>query len=446
MEEPVEPTDRNNEGISHNNSRMQSHRTPQKRSLSNYVESIREGLRKIGGCQDVEDNDIMRPIKNSTNTRYDEALKLSREKSQKYHKTKNRGNKRKCGDQESGFEAFLDTVPKLDSFSRTIDWVHHSDLQSGSRVSLSALPMRGTILPTRYTSVHYPNCNDDSFITSISSYESIRGTHGRNTPPVMDPKTPHLDHLFQQLQQKQEREARKQMIASGEQHLLSFNLLDVYSHQVAGMPLGTTPEIIPFMATQIPYSHKQIQNSELYTIKSKKIPQPLELFNYCCQWLHCSRQFKSAVELFSHVDQFHVQAYSMVTLFGNRADNRKCRIACKWANCTKVYSARYKLLLHVHNEHCKELPHHTITRVSVSLIIMPFITKILLNHNMMMHTEVLFMLTHRLYVLSISSFICYISMLNSKTSNFPQLPAGSKRTMECSHNYYTKTVSPLIVY
>lgn len=40
---------------------------------------------------------------------------------------------------------------------------------------------------------------EGGYETSISCCESDRGTHGRGTPPPIDPGQPHLDDLFRQL-------------------------------------------------------------------------------------------------------------------------------------------------------------------------------------------------------------------------------------------------------
>ena len=57
-----------------------------------------------------------------------------------------------------------------------------------------------------------------------------------------------MDKRFNQLQNNMEQEARKNLIASGQQHLLSYYLLDVCSHQVPGLPFDTTPDIVQFIA------------------------------------------------------------------------------------------------------------------------------------------------------------------------------------------------------
>ena len=339
----------------------QSHKMPNRISFTTCVDNIREGLRKIRGCKDIDEEDILQPTKNPVHYKYQQEL---HQKSEKFTKNYNYSDKSgsisrkksQAGTQKSNFDNFLDSIPKLDSVNRTIGWVLHSEPACGSRESLCSLPMRGTILPTRYTPGNdYPSSNDDS-VTAVSSYESARGTYGRGTPPVLDSDRPHLDELFYQLQQKQERKARQQLITSGQQHLLSYNLLDVYSHQVPGLPLGTTPEIVPFMACPscVPWP----DNRNRYTGLLRTAHQPLTTVNYHCKWLHCTRQFTSAKELFSHVEQIHIHAY------GAGARNR---LVCKWANCNKTYFARYKLLLHVHTEHCKEFVHCSIPRISVRI-------------------------------------------------------------------------------
>ncbi len=360
--------EKSNERNSHETSRLQSHKTPQKRS---FVESIREGLKKIGGCQDVEEIEITKPKRNNKQ-HHDLFCEEKCHKIIKKSRTNNSIKKKKDATadlQQCGFDEFHNKVPKIDSMKRTLSWVYHSELNSDSKISLSVLPMRGTLLPTRYTTEHkhYSYYCDDGIMMSVSSCESARGTHGRGTPPILDPKTPRLDDLFQQLQQKQEREARRQIIAAGERHLLSFNLLDVYSHQVSGMPIGTTPEILPFMAPTsfIPRTSKKSQPRSCHI---RTIPSTLELPQHVCKWLSCSRRFHSAEELFSHVDQCHIQAYKTITT--RISTNRNCMITCKWNNCNHICHARYKLLLHVHNHHYKEMPHSMVSTIfSVLLIV-----------------------------------------------------------------------------
>ena len=359
-----EQDERSNGRNSHETSCLQFHKTPQKRSLSNYVDSIREGLKKIGGCQDVHEVEVTKPKRNKKHnqSKYDSQLVSEDKNDNRDDNSRNKNSDKKKQEitdlQQSGFDEFHSSVPKIDSMKRTLSWVYHSKLESGSKISLSVLPMRGTLLPTRYSTVG--RYCDDRIILSVSSCESARGTHGRGTPPVMDPNTPRLDELFQQLQQKQEREARRQIIASGEQHLLSFNLLDVYSHQVAGMPIGTTPEILPFMApSHVPRTPKLTKKSKLQTSQNRTFPSTHEVSRYVCRWLSCSKRFHSAEELFSHVDQCHIQAYKTINTPG---DNSKYVITCKWNNCNHICHARYKLLLHVHNRHYKEIPHSTVSK------------------------------------------------------------------------------------
>lgn len=310
----------------------------QKRSLANYVDSIKEGLKKFGDLH----HEIAKPKRNVTDIiKEDTTAQYSELPDAKLTK-KNIRDKRKRNN-SSKFENFHNDVPHLNSVKRTHLWLRQSDLSSDSKVSLSHLPIRGTLLPHKCKDYDDDDGDGDA-ITQVSSCESARGTHGRGTPPYMDPNTPRLDQLFQQLQCKQEREARKQMIANGESHLLSFNLFDVYSHQVAGMPMGTTPEILPFMSAPppVPVAPRPLEY--------EKLTHQLEetSCSYPCKWSDCSRQFDCSESLFAHVDHCHLQAYSKNTF--------SCRIVCKWDNCNRVYYARYKLLLHVHNSHCKDIP------------------------------------------------------------------------------------------
>ena len=333
---------------------------PQEQSLKppkiSLTSQIREGLRKISGCKDVPEEEIQIPKspnpKRKTPVIHSpriEAL-LAIENKAPAGETKDKDKRKRWSrtsqsdGRKTSFEVFLDGVPRLDPIDRTVGWVFkQTNATQDRRESLGSLPMRGTILPTRYDPTDEP-LPSDSVQTSVSGYESARGTHGRGTPPPLDPHRPRLDDFFYEIQRQQERQARQKLIAMGQQHLLSFNLMDVYSHQVPGYPAGTTPDIVPFISRDSQFYHRQIPLVPTTGLVHKLLQtEPLQL-QYTCQWIDCRKRFLTTKELISHVEQAHVSAYST----GSR------RLACHWDNCQKIFVARYKLLIHIRNAHCKE--------------------------------------------------------------------------------------------
>ena len=85
---------------------------------------------------------------------------------------------------KTSFDKCLETIPKLDSVYRTVGWVLELDPHQEKTESLGSLPMRGTLLPTRYTPGNKPSLDqDDEMITSVSVCESVLGTQGRGLPP-----------------------------------------------------------------------------------------------------------------------------------------------------------------------------------------------------------------------------------------------------------------------
>lgn len=321
---------------------------PPRISFSTCVDSIREGFRKINGCQEVEKDDILQPDLPRRKTPVINGPSLDLFQEHVKHPDKKAGHCKVRSKKKQSFDNYLATIPKVDAVKRTVGWVFSAEPSYDKRESLAGLPMRGTILPTRFTDSREARQHIEDAVTTLSGYESARGTHGRGTPPALDPAKPRLDELFQQLQQKQERKARQEMIMLGQQHLLSFNLLDVYSHQVPGMPLGTTPDILAFMSEEVKVqaARSQQKHASNYSQQFKDYKR-----NYTCQWMDCSQQFSTENELVLHVDQTHIRAYSTVT---------RVKISCHWKQCNRTFMARYKLLIHVHNTHCKQTLQATI--------------------------------------------------------------------------------------
>ena len=324
---------------------------PPRISFTTCVDSIREGIRKISGCEDVDKDGIIQPDlpRRKTPVINRPSLDLLQEHDQFYDKKRHCKSRSK---KHQSFEKYLANIPKIDTVKRTVKWVFSVEPSYDKRESLAGLPMRGTILPTRYTESREGREHVDDTVTTVTGCESARGTHSKGTPPTFDPSKPRLDELFQQLQQKQERKARQEMIMLGQQHLLSFNLLDVYSHQVPGMPLGTTPDILAFMPEEVKAQATKKQKIHNTSTHSQHL-------NYCskhtCQWMGCSQQFSTENELITHVDQAHIHAYGT-------ADTR-ANLTCHWKQCNRIFLARYKLLIHVRNTHCKQTLQQSVIKV-----------------------------------------------------------------------------------
>lgn len=293
--------------------------------IANCVDGIKEGLRKINVCRDVKKDEVWNPT-----------LPLEKAPQNK--------------------DIMIDLLPCVPSAQRTQEWVEtlpRPESTNDSIVSLTHLPMRGTILPTRYSpneeqSSDEKDTEEMRTSSSLSQYEEARGTQGRGTPPLLPQGQLRLDAIFLKLAQNLEREARKQMSASGQQHLLSYNLMDVYRHQVSGLPLGTTPEIVPFMSPNAMASNNAIQQPARVVhplaCSSNAVNKTLEntsAFHYC-QWSKCQRCFQTARELLDHIDRIHIPLH----VAG--------KLACRWSGCDRTFPVRYKLLLHINNVHCRE--------------------------------------------------------------------------------------------
>lgn len=277
--------------------------------FSTCVEGIREGLRKINVCKDVDREEIVQPCKKEPLTN-EECIK---------------------------FDEYLDSLPLLESSQRIKQWMSKSSYSQSTKIPLDDLPMRGTLLPTRYEPGNEIIHDDIDTQTSVSLYEAARGTHGRGTPPKLDHTQPRLDEIFNQLQQGLEKEARRKLIEAGEKHLLSYNLMDVYSHQVPGLPLGVTPDVIPFMS-----HHKHSSTTKLQRNCHHIQQVHFASSDYVCYWSNCQKRFTSTKDLFTHIEEKHLPICSVG------------RLTCRWKNCNKTFSVRYKLVIHIHQTHCKE--------------------------------------------------------------------------------------------
>lgn len=307
--------------------------------LATCVGSIREGLRKINVCKDVDKEEILAPVA-------EERLSPQIEKRHSNNKKHLKGHN---SDEKTDFDMHLGSLPTLDTDKRTLEWVLQLPddcITSESNSSLHNLPMRGTILPTRYTPGQESGVGVEEEYTpnSISFYESARGTHARGTPPKLPQGQPRLDSIFLKLQQSLERDTRRDLIAAGQQHLLSYNLMDVYRHQVAGYPMGTTPEIVPFMSTSLPL--KEDPSNIRHTVHCKPARMTNASINEVCSrchWSNCQAYFTCAKDLMDHIEKTHILIYTTG------------RLSCQWGNCDMKFSVRYKLLMHVHNAHCREM-------------------------------------------------------------------------------------------
>ena len=305
--------------------------------LANCVDGIKEGLKKITVCQDLKKDEISNPVLQSS--RYERPAQKN----------------------DILTKEILDSLPALPSSERTIEWIQNlpsPDLSTDSIPSLRDLPMRGTILPTRYTPEAVAvqgslssSLQDKGDASSLSQYEDARGTHGRGTPPAVPQGQRRLDSIFLKLAQNLEKEARKRLVATGQQHLLSYNLMDVYRHQVSGLPLGTTPEIVPFMSPSAMTSNEDVRHQVPRVLcpiahSTSNPTRPLKNtisapFHYC-QWSKCQRCFQSSRELLDHIEKTHIP----VCTAG--------KLACRWNGCDRIFAVRYKLLLHISNAHCRE--------------------------------------------------------------------------------------------
>ena len=143
----------------------------------------------------------------------------------------------------------------------------------------------------------------------------------------------------------------------GQQHLLSYNLMDVYSHQVPGYPAGTTPDIVPFLARDRKSQQPPILQTSGFHHKLHFTPTPVEVLQlqYTCRWLDCHKRVLTCKELISHVEQTHVTAYSTWSR----------KLVCHWDNCRRTFVARYKLLIHIRNAPCKDTPRRPIVRKTI---------------------------------------------------------------------------------
>ena len=218
------------------------------------------------------------------------------------------------------FETYLRALPKLDPIDRTVGWVFHQSEGTGEvrRISFSKLPPRESIRPNLSPSEHVPpdtSCLD----TSLSRYESERGTQGRGTPPSYNVTRPRLDELWRQ----QERGGAPDLEAVGGAFL---------------------PVIAARRAVAVPTAANRGASR-----RNRAVPA-------CwCEWAGCGAPFASSREMYSHVERCHITRAPL-----KMADLRTRGVSdhlCQWRTCpegTKAFAARYKLLLHVQRVHCTE--------------------------------------------------------------------------------------------
>ena len=290
--------------------------------FTSCVDSIKEGWRKINVCKDLDINDISVPA--------------VPERISALVKYQSRGH----SGEDKSFDAYLNSLPVIKTSHRVREWIiSSSSYNEDCKISLDDLPLRGTLLPTRYAAGNEILHEEDTQ-TSVSLYDNARGTHNKGTPPKLDPTQLRLDEIYNKLQQSMEREARQKLIAAGERHLLSYNLMDVYSHQVTGYPLGTTPELLPFVSIS-QYNEPHKLNNVLQ--QSNKPNRSTTTNGYLCKWYNCYRHFQSAKDLMAHIENSHMLSCGTVG-----------KLLCRWKNCNKTFNIRYKLLLHIHHIHCRE--------------------------------------------------------------------------------------------
>lgn len=378
--------------------------TPRKVTLQSYVDTIKEGFRKLSGCKDhesvkkcrdqsdKESNAVQTPdravseslqkqLSRDLEKRYGSALerRLSREVERKLSHCHDENEKqavlstliRKISVAEDGtdgkisFESYLRSIPRLDPVDRTIGWiVQQPDDNNDSPVIVKNLPLRGTLIPNPKPTEQFCARRDSE--SSISRCESARGTPNRGTPPALDDNQPRLDEWLQELLQCHRQTRRRRVSCTNTSNTtLRNSLSDGRSHNPE-----ITADILPYLtkpAAEFPTpAHKNpipyIRGS--YQAPHNSImPRNLSLtmhLEYSCKWSNCYQRFASSKELFIHVESEHI---CTLPISQNGATEKE--LYCLWRGCLdsgKPYPARYKLLVHLQNIHCKD--HHLKSAVS----------------------------------------------------------------------------------
>lgn len=371
-------------------------------TLQSYVDTIKEGFRKLSGCKDQDSkrksrdsyrchSDRESRVLQTPERRVSENLQkqLSRDLEKKYGSEVERRLSREverklshCHDESEkqavlstlikkisiaedhtdrkiSFESYLRSIPRLDPVDRTIGWiVQQPDDNNDSPVIVKNLPLRGTLIPNPKPAEEF--CTRTDSESSISRCESARGTPNRGTPPPLDDNQPRLDEWLQELLRCHQHTQRRRGSCTN----TSNTTLGGYQmHNSDSYPCNPeiTADIVPFLINPAgefptpacrnpnPYIRGTYQapyNSRMHP-KNINLSVPLE---YSCRWRNCHQRFGSSKELFIHVESDHLCTLPI-------CQEGETELYCQWRGCLdsgKSYPARYKLLVHLQNAHCKD--------------------------------------------------------------------------------------------
>lgn len=287
-----------------------------KLTFSSCVDSIKKGFKRLSGAYDHV----------AAGTKQSPGVPAAA--------AKPRGLAKQDSCKANSFETYLRALPKLDPLDRTVGWVFHQTEETGAvrKISFSKLPPRGSVKPNPAPSDHIPDasCLD----TSLSRYESERGTLGRGTPPSYDSTRPRLDELCRRLQTR---------VGASDQEAAGRDLLPLIAARKAPAVAGAAASLVQ-------------KNASHWNRGVGVAPLPAEKggARFRCEWLACGVAFASHRELYSHVEACHVPSAPFKLVdpqHGGRGD-----LLCRWRACpegTRAFAARYKLLLHVQGAHCR---------------------------------------------------------------------------------------------
>ena len=379
--------------------------TSRKVTLQSYVDTIKEGFRKLSGCKDhesvkkcrdqtdKESNAVQTPdrtvseslqkqLSRDLEKKYGSVLerRLSREVERKLSHCHDESEKqavlstliRKVSvaddgkDHKISFESYLRSIPRLDPVDRTIGWiVQQPDDNNDSPVTVKNLPLRGTLIPNPKPTEQFCARRDSE--SSISRCESARGTPNRGTPPPLDDNQPRLDEWLQELLQCRHQPTRRRRGSCA--NATSDTTLR-YNFDGRSRNPEITADILPYLvkptaefptpAHKNPMPHIRGPYQAQY---NSRMPRNLSLtihLEYSCKWSNCYQRFASSKELFIHVESEHL---CTLPICQNGATEKE--LYCLWRGCMdsgKPYPARYKLLVHLQNIHCKD--HHLKSAVS----------------------------------------------------------------------------------
>ena len=382
--------------------RQQPSSNTRKVTLQSYVDTIKEGFRKLSGCKDQDgikksrdssrhqsdkgshsvqtperkvSESLQKQLSRDLEKRYGSVVeqRLSREVERKLshcHESERQAvlstliKKISIGedhtDRKISFESYLRSIPRLDPVDRTIGWiVQQPDDNNDSPVAVKHLPLRGTLLPNPKPAEEF--CARTDSESSISRCESARGTPNRGTPPQLDVNQPRLDEWLQELLQCHHQTRRRRVSCSNTSNTtLGYNM---HSSDTRSCNPEITADILPFLMNPSELPTPACKNPNLYTRGSYQTPYnnrvypkninlsvPLE---YSCRWRNCQQRFGSSKELFIHVESDHLRSLPIC----QDGATETAELYCQWRGCFdsgKRYPARYKLLVHLQNVHCKD--------------------------------------------------------------------------------------------